>query len=66
MLDNRAADTLAGIRALRGIRRRELAVGVTTLPELQEHGPADAVWRSATSDTRLRLAALINRREHNG
>lgn len=65
-LDNRAADVLAGIRALRGIRRRELAVGVTTLPELHEHGPASPVWRSTTSDTPLRLAALIRRREHNG
>lgn len=62
-LDNRAADVLAGIRVLRGIRRREFAVGVTALPELQERGPAGPVWRSATP---LRLAALINRREHNG
>jgi hypothetical protein len=66
LLDNRAADILTGIRALRGIRRRELAVGVATLSELQEHGPLAPVWRSATRDTPLRLAALINRREHNG
>jgi hypothetical protein len=66
-LNNRAADILAGIRTLRGVYRRELAVGVTTLPELQEHGPASAIWRSATSTTPLRLAALINgRREHGG
>lgn len=65
-LDNRAADVLAGIAALRGIRRREFAVGVATLPGLQEHGPLAPVWRSATSDTPLRLAAFINRREHNG
>lgn len=65
-LDNRAADVLAGIRALRGVYRREFAVGVTTLTELQERGPVGPVWGSATSDTPLRLAALINRREHGG
>jgi hypothetical protein len=30
-LDNRAADVFAGIRTLRGVYRRELAVGVTAL-----------------------------------
>lgn len=38
-LDKRTVDTLAGIRALRGIHRRELAVGITTLPNLQKRGP---------------------------
>ncbi|MFC4036310.1 hypothetical protein ACFO3J_33430 [Streptomyces polygonati] len=67
LLDNRAADVLAGIRTLRGIRWRELAIGVTTLPALQEHGPLHPVWRSPTSETPLRLTALINgRREHGG
>ncbi|WP_328315398.1 hypothetical protein [Streptomyces sp. NBC_00388] len=66
-LDNRTADTLAGIRTLRGIHRRELAVGITTLPNLQEHGPLHPIWHSPTSEKSLRLAALINgRREHGG
>ncbi|MFJ9080328.1 replication-relaxation family protein [Streptomyces sp. NPDC102278] len=66
-LDNRTADTLAGIRTLRGIHRRELAVGITTLPTLQEHGPLNPIWHSATNDKPQRLAALINgRREHGG
>lgn len=66
-LDMRTVDTLAGIRALRGITRRELAVGITTLPNLQKHGPLNPIWHSATSDKPLRLAALINgRREHGG
>ncbi|MFD4034740.1 hypothetical protein ACFWVP_30590 [Streptomyces sp. NPDC058637] len=66
-LDNRTTDTLTGISTLRGIRRRELAVGITTLPNLQEHGPLNPIWHGATSDKPLRLATLINgRREHGG
>lgn len=66
-LDKRTPDTLADIRALHGTTRRKLAVGITTLPNPQKHGPLNPIWHSATTDKPLRLVAPINGRpEHGG
>ena len=46
-LATRTADLLAGIRTLRGIHGRELAVGITALPTLQKRGPGQLVCRGS-------------------
>ncbi|MER6074665.1 replication-relaxation family protein [Streptomyces sp. NPDC001817] len=67
VLANRAADVLSGVATLRGVRSRQLAVGVATLADVQQHGALSAVWQTPWWQEPVRLARIVQHREpHSG